>query len=72
MDEYSQQNLLYRLLKDKGGPIKRTSCMKDYSIFYRKYKANKYINKKKGKDNEKLKNLKKFIEESYGNNSEQL
>jgi len=47
MEEYSEGNFLYRLLKDKGGPTKKTSCMKDYSVFYKKYKANKYGNKKK-------------------------
>lgn len=40
--------------------------MKDYSMFYRKYKNNKYISKRKQKENDKLKDLKKFIEESYG------
>jgi len=32
--------------------------MKDYSIFYKKYKMNKYSNKRKLKENEKLKHLK--------------
>lgn len=40
--------------------------MKDYSVFYRKYKQNKNSNKRKQKENEKLSSLKKYIEKSYG------
>lgn len=41
--------------------------MKDYSIFYKKYKQNKYMSKKHNKDSEKIRNLKKEIEVSFSN-----
>lgn len=41
--------------------------MKDYSVFYKKYKQNKYLNKKHNKESEKIRNLKKEIEVTLGN-----
>ena len=38
--------------------------MKDYSVFYQKYKGNKQM-KKHNKNNERIENLKKDIEDSY-------
>ncbi len=40
--EYSEQNNLFKKILDNKIPIKLTSCMKDYSVFYQtKYKFNK-------------------------------
>ncbi|KAL4498635.1 hypothetical protein ABPG72_019753 [Tetrahymena utriculariae] len=51
-DEYSESNLLYRLLKSNDVTIKNTKCLQDYSVFYRKYKQNKYMMKKKKKEDD--------------------
>ncbi|CAD8101712.1 unnamed protein product [Paramecium primaurelia] len=60
-ENYQEQNLLYRLLQSQGGPIKRTSCMKDYSTIYKKYKKRYNQRKKDKKQSEKVENLKKII-----------
>jgi hypothetical protein len=39
--------------------------MKDYSVFYRKYKGNKSQNKKKQKESEKMKDLKRSVNQLY-------
>ncbi|CAD8124550.1 unnamed protein product [Paramecium sonneborni] len=72
-ETYQEQNLLYRLLKQQGGPIKRTSCMKDYSTIYKKYKK-RYNQKKKDKKlSDKVENLRKMIlkKDDYKNSSEE-
>jgi hypothetical protein len=39
--------------------------MKDYSMFYKKYKQNRYQTKMKHQENDKIKNLNSFLEDSY-------
>ncbi|CAD8206524.1 unnamed protein product [Paramecium octaurelia] len=60
-DTYQEQNLLYRLLQSQGGPIKRTSCMKDYSTIYKKYKKRYNQRKKDKQQSEKVDRLRKII-----------
>jgi hypothetical protein len=63
LEGYPEQNLLYRLLKQQGGPIRRTSCMKDYSTIYKKYKKRYNQKKKEKKLSEKVEFLRGSIKD---------
>ncbi|CAD8119254.1 unnamed protein product [Paramecium sonneborni] len=47
-DTHQTSNLLYTLLQQQGIPIKKTTCMKDYSTIYKKYQQ-RYNQRKKNK-----------------------
>jgi len=63
LDEYSESNFLYQLLKNNDVGIKSSKCLQDYSALYRKIRQN-LKEKRSKKINEQDQNRNEEINDS--------